>query len=247
MSAKRSEERRRRAAAFGGVAEDYERARPGYPIEAIQWMLPTSGRVLDLGAGTGKLTRQLVSAGYEAVAVEPSQEMLNELRRVVLQAEVYLGHAEAIPLPAASVDAVVAAQSFHWFDAPVALAEIARVLRPGGRIALVWNMPDQTTRWLSKLSPLVGTLPDVPPRDIEASIGELGSFDTVEAATFHYEQVLGRDELLKLVSSWSYLALLPLDERKAHLDAVSGLFDRCADDGRIVFPYVTHAYRAHRT
>ena len=126
--------RGRPAESFAKVADSYERTRPGYPRGAITWMLGSAVRVLDLGAGTGKLTRELVALGYETTAVEPLPEMLAELRVAVPTVEASVGRAEAIPLPDKSMDAVVVAQAFHWFDATIALAEIARVLQPGGRL-----------------------------------------------------------------------------------------------------------------
>ena len=119
---------------FETVADAYERARPGYAPAAVEWIaerLPF-GRVLDLAAGTGKLTRQLVARGADVVAVEPGEEMRAVLARVVPGVEVLAGSAEAIPLPDESVDTVTVAQAFHWFRAEEALAEIHRVLRPGG-------------------------------------------------------------------------------------------------------------------
>ena len=139
----RVDERRKQAASFAGVADVYERSRPGYPEAAVVWLAgSTPGDVVDLGAGTGKLTRSLVALGHRVTAVEPLEEMLAQLRASVPAARALTGGAEAIPLPDASIDVVTCAQAFHWFDHDRALAEIARVLRPGGRIALVWNMRD---------------------------------------------------------------------------------------------------------
>src|SRR6188508_2628014 len=129
-------ERRVRAVSFGGVADVYERSRPGYPDDAVRWL--AGGEpcdVVDLGAGTGKLTRSLVALGHRVTAVEPLEEMLERLRVAVPGAIAVRGSAEEIPLTAGSADAVTCAQAFHWFDPAVALHEMARVLQPGGRIA----------------------------------------------------------------------------------------------------------------
>src|SRR5690349_13499658 len=134
-------ERRVRAASFGGVADAYERARPGYPEDAVRWLageIPCD--VVDLGAGTGKLTRRLVDLGHRVTAVEPLPEMLDQLRNAVPEATAVEGGSEAIPLEAGSADVVTVAQAFHWFDQGPALVEIARVLRPVDRVALVWNV-----------------------------------------------------------------------------------------------------------
>jgi ubiquinone/menaquinone biosynthesis C-methylase UbiE len=135
------------AQGFSSVADVYERSRPGYAPEAVAWLCERlrigCGRVvLDLGAGTGKLTRQLVFTGANLIAVEPLEEMRAELARTVPDAEAKAGTAEQIPLADASVDAVVSAQAFHWFDTERALAEIHRVLRSGGSLGLIWNTRD---------------------------------------------------------------------------------------------------------
>lgn len=234
-----------RAASFGGVADSYERSRPGYPLDTILWILRSCRHVLDLGAGTGKLTRQLVEAGFHVVAVEPSAEMLEQLRAVVPEAESHVGTAEAIPLPDDHVDAVVAAQAFHWFDAPVALTEIARVLMSGGTLGLLWNIPDPGAAWIARLSPLAGGLPTEPP-DPAPAVGNAGGFSDMQVKIFRHEQVLARDDLLTLVGSWSSFAAFPGPDREERLAAVGDLFDRVATRGSVILPYVTYAYRARR-
>jgi SAM-dependent methyltransferase len=235
-----------RALSFGPVAEAYERARPGYPPEAVAWLVGTEPiRVVDLGAGTGKLTRGLVALGHEVVAVEPSPQMLARLRVVVPAAVAVEGWAEAIPLPDRSAEAVVAGQAFHWFDAPVALREVARVLVPRGRLGLVWNARDDRFGWVARLNELVGG-PErfepgqEPPGLIRAS----GLFGPVEAAEFAYEQPVDRAGLLELVSTRSYIAVLGPTERDAILAEVGRLYDEVAGPDGVVLPYVTYAYRA---
>ncbi|HEX5028163.1 MAG TPA: class I SAM-dependent methyltransferase, partial [Gaiellaceae bacterium] len=126
--------------AFAEVAQAYERGRPSYPDDAVRWLVGERAcDVVDLGAGTGKLTRILVAHGHRVVAVEPLDAMRSELEAAVPGAHALAGSAEAIPLEDASADVVTSAQAFHWFDHDAALPEIARVLRPDGRIALVWN------------------------------------------------------------------------------------------------------------
>ena len=140
---------RERAGSFGAAAEVYDRSRPSYPVEAVRWALPQDARrVLDLGAGTGKLTAVLLDLGLDVVAVEPSAEMR---ARIPARAEVLDGSAERIPLPDGSVDAVLAAQAFHWFDLDVALPEIARVLRPGGTLGVLWNERDESVEWVRRV------------------------------------------------------------------------------------------------
>jgi ubiquinone/menaquinone biosynthesis C-methylase UbiE len=164
---------------FDGVAEQYERARPLYADGAVAWIaerlaIRAGSRVLDLAAGTGKLTRQLVALGADVVAVEPGDEMRRVLERVVPEAEVLAGTAEEIPLPDASVDAVTVGQAFHWFDAERALAEIRRVLRTGGGAALLWNYWDKEDELLGAVDRL---LQEVRPTvDGRPDLGEVRSF-----------------------------------------------------------------------
>ena len=236
---------RERALSFGGVAEQYERARPGYPGEAVEWLIGDARRVVDLGAGTGKLTRQLAGLGIEVTAVEPSREMLAQLRARVPDAHAVEGTAEAMPVPDASADAVVAAQAFHWFDPPPALAEIARVLRPRGTLGLIWNDRDDEVPWVARLSALIGAAsdPHVEPADV---IDPTALFAPVEERRFRVEHGLDRETLLDLVVSRSYVATQPPEGRARILDAVSGLYDDVAGDEALVLPYVTYAYRTRR-
>jgi SAM-dependent methyltransferase len=229
--------------AFADVAGAYERGRPGYPDEAVRWLVGDEPRdVVDLGAGTGKLTRTLVAHGHRVVAIEPLDQMRAELVAAVPGARALAGSAEAIPLLDASADVVTSAQAFHWFDHARALPEIARVLRPGGRLALVWNSRDDRDPWMSRLSAIIGN-ETVQERDVFPAIEEAGLFGAVEAASFVFEQVLDRDGLLDLVLSRSYLAKLPPPDREPVLGAVRALYDETADAGGVRLAYVTECFR----
>src|SRR6201994_3924951 len=147
------------ATSFGGAAATYERGRPPYPPEALDWLLPPGARrVLDLGAGTGKLTRELAGRGLDVVAVEPLAGMRDELSRVLPGTPVLDGSAEHIPLPDGSVDAVLAAQAWHWVTPERAAPEVARVLVPGGTLGLVWNERDDAEPWVTELNRIVDEL-----------------------------------------------------------------------------------------
>ena len=238
--------RAERAASFARVADAYEQARPGYPADAVLWLAgETPCDVVDLGAGTGKLTRTLAALGHHVVAVEPLGEMLDRLRAAVPGATAVAGSAESMPLPDGAADVVACAQAFHWFDQEPALAEIARVLRPGGRIALVWNVRDERVPWVSELSDAMVGRTGVD-RGAAAPIEQSGLYGPVEHATFEHTQTVDRDALRALVLSRSYCAVLPEEERAPILGRVDRLFDEHARDGLLTLPYVVECFRAVR-
>jgi ubiquinone/menaquinone biosynthesis C-methylase UbiE len=230
-----------RARAFGAFADSYERGRPGYPAEAIAWLLGDEPLdVLDLGAGTGKLSRALAAADHRVTAVEPDTGMLAVLRRTSPQVAALEGSAEDIPLPAASVDAVTSGQAFHWFDPERALPEIARVLRPAGVLGLLWNMRDENVPWQAALNEALRA----ERREIyshERMIATLGGFGEAEYATFPYSQPIDRATLLEAIQSRSYVILLPERERADLLEAAGAVWD--AHPGVTAMVYVTEAYR----
>jgi SAM-dependent methyltransferase len=233
--------------AFADVADAYERGRPEYPVEAVRWLAGDApADVVDVGAGTGKLTRALVGLGHRVTAVEPLEEMRARLEVAVPGAHALAGSAEAIPLPDASADVVTSAQAFHWFDHSQALSEIARVLRPGGRLALVWNSRDDRDPWMARLSAIIGN-ETVSETDVVPVLAESGLFGPVETARFSLVQVLDRAGLLDLVLSRSYCAKLEVAEREPVLDAAGSLYDETADSGgRVRLAYVTECFRATR-
>ena len=238
--------RAERAASFARVADAYEQARPGYPADAVLWLAgETPCDVVDLGAGTGKLTRSLAALGHNVVAVEPLGEMLDRLRATVPGVTAVTGSAESMPLPDGAADVVACAQAFHWFDQEAALAEIARVLRPGGRIALVWNVRDERVPWVSELSDAMVGRTGVD-RGAAAPIEQSGLYGPVEHAAFEHTQTVDRDALRALVLSRSYCAVLPEEERAPILGRVDRLFDEYARDGLLTLPYVVECFRAER-
>lgn len=229
---------------FAEVAGAYERARPSYPEDAVRWLAGEEPcDVVDLGAGTGKLTRALIAVGHVVTAIEPLPEMLELLPAAAPGAAAILGTAEVIPLPDASADVVTCGQSFHWFDHAVALPEIARVLRPGGRLAVVWNTRDDRVAWVAGLSAIIGS-ETVGENYPDATIDESGLFGPVETAVFGFEQVLDREMLLDLVLSRSYCAKLPPAAREPILEAVGRLYDETAGPEGLRLPYATECFRA---
>jgi SAM-dependent methyltransferase len=230
------------ASSFGAAADAYERGRPPYPLEALDWLLPGGEpRVLDLGAGTGKLTRQLYDRGLDVVAVDPSEGMLGELRRVLPGVPAHLGAAESIPLPDASVDVVLVAQAWHWADPERALPEIARVLTPGGRLGLIWNVRDERTDWVARLGAVISSSGTSREHRITAPFGP------VTTAGFDWAHAIKPDELLDLVASRSGIILLPADQRAAVLAQVRQLMathPALLGRGEYDLPYVTECARA---
>ena len=242
----------RRARSFDGVADAYRRARPSYPAAAVAWLLESAPgrRVVDLAAGTGKLTEVLVAAGAEVVAVEPLDRMRAELALTVPGIPALAGTAERIPLPAASADAVFVAQAFHWFDAARALAEIARVLVPGGAVGLLWNLRDERVAWVADLTRALGGAGDVVSEAHELSDEWIDDprFSGAERREFPNPEPFDRARLVEWALSTSSVATLAPAEREVALDRVGRLADEHPElRGREWFtmPYVTVALRAH--
>jgi SAM-dependent methyltransferase len=214
----------RRARTFGARAEDYERWRPSYPPDAVAWLVPPGAvRVADVGAGTGKLTGPLLSLGLDVVAVEPDPAMLAVLRRKHPAAVACLAGAEALPIPDASVDAVLAGQAWHWFPHERAVAEVRRVLRPGGWLGLVWNGPDPRDVWEHDLARLD---PDTAGRDFVADPAD-DPFEVdglppgeLEWATFPWIRDTDGPSLAGHLRTHSGLAVMPADERERLIGAM---------------------------
>jgi ubiquinone/menaquinone biosynthesis C-methylase UbiE len=227
--------------AFEGVAEAYERARPQYARAALAWVaqrLPL-GCVLDLGAGTGKLTRQLVPLARSVVAVEPGEQMRAVLERVLPEVESLAGGAEAIPLPDESVDAITVAQAFHWFELDAALAEMHRVLRPRGGFALLWNDWD-----FPELNAIVDRLRTRPDHDDETRARLLASplFTNFEERTFRHSDRVDVETVVERAASVSAVILAEDAARVAALAEIRDLLG----EGPIEFPMITTVIAADR-
>lgn len=241
-----SQARHDRSLSFGSQAAAYERGRPSYPPEAIDWLLPPDARdVLDLGAGTGKLTARLVERGLSVVAVDPIPEMLEVLRAALPDTPALLGTAEQIPLPDAHVDAVLVAQAWHWFDPAQAIGEVARVLRPGGRLGLVWNTRDERLGWVKELGSIIGR---EDARDVlDAGVTLPEPFTDVATHQVEWTNYLTPQALIDLVASRSYCITSPAEVRTKTLDQVRELLaghPALAGSAGIALPYVTVCVRA---
>jgi SAM-dependent methyltransferase len=239
------------AQGFDAAADVYERARPDYPSEALEWIadeleLVTGAYVVDLAAGTGKLTRQLLALGLRVTAVEPVRGMREVLTRVLPNVDAIEGTAESIPLEAGAVDAVTVAQAFHWFDAERALAEIHRVLRPGGGVALIWNVRDGSDplqeAYAALIRPYRGDYPEPHGESEYFSASPLASplFERYEQRTFRHVQLLDADGLVARAASVSFIAKLPVEERGELLERVRAI----ALAGQFEFPYLTKVFTA---
>jgi SAM-dependent methyltransferase len=220
------------AAGFGAAADLYERARPSYPPEAVEWIVERTrlgaGRtVVDLGAGTGKLTRLLVATGARVLAVEPVAEMRAKLEQVVPGVHAVDGTAEALPLPDGAADAITVAQAFHWFDRERALPELHRVLAPDGFLVLLWNSRDLADPLHADvealLAPLRGTVEFQQSVEWRPEVERSPLFGAVENRRFRFEQQLTVDGLADRVGSTSFVAAMAEAERDALLRRVRAL------------------------
>jgi SAM-dependent methyltransferase len=258
-----TEDRLRHGSSFGAAATAYAEHRPDYAEAAVRWALePVSARrplrVVDLGAGTGKLTAMLVRLGADVTAVEPDQQMLAELRRAMPGVRSVPGSAEGMPLPDASVDAVLAAQAMHWFDMDRAMPEIARVLTPGGVIAGLWNVDDDRVGWVAELAEIskrqasVTLLrwrggADQARADRMAAAGA-GLFRDGESCEFGHGQPRTADSLLATIATHSHLLVMDEAERAGLLARVRDFLQTRPEtsDGEFTLPMVTVALRAVR-
>ena len=237
-------------AATGFAATDaYEQARPSYGPEAVGALCRATGigagaDVVELGPGTGKLTRYLVATGARVVAVEPVDEMRRKLGQTVPEVSVVGATAEATTLPTGSADAVVAAQAFHWFAGEEALGEMHRLLRCGGHVGLIWAMRDERVPWVRDLYELIAPYEASVPRyrsgSWRSAFDATELFTPLEEAHFGYDQEMDADRLVMRLASMSFIAVLPAGERQRVLDRA---LEVVADLGeRFVLPHVVDVF-----
>ena len=246
------------AQGFAAAAQTYTRGRPSYPAELRGWLtgaldLGPGRTCVDLGAGTGKFTRMLVDTGAEVIAVEPVAEMRAQLSALLPGVRALEGTAERMPLAAGSVQALVCAQSFHWFGNAEALAEIHRVLEPGGRFGLVWNVRDESIDWVAELTAIMAPYETGTPRYHTGLWREPfreGPFSALEETCFPHQHVgTARAVILDRTLSVSFIAALPEAERarvEERLLALIATHPALRGRESVAFPYRTHAYRCIR-
>lgn len=240
------------ATSFGAQAGDYEAGRPEYPFEAVAWMLERmpadSRRVADVGAGPGKLTRVLTQApDAEVVAVDPDPEMLAALRGAVPGVPTFVGSAERLPLPDASVDAVVLGQAWHWVDPVAGSTEIGRAVRSGGVLGLIWNIRDDRVEWVRRLTEVMhGSHAEIMLAEGDPVV--TAPFGPLDQERWEWVRPVTRDVLHRMAASRSYIITAPDEEKTRIRRELDALFDELDlhGDAIIDLPYVTRAYRAVR-
>jgi ubiquinone/menaquinone biosynthesis C-methylase UbiE len=238
-----SDDHRARATSFDATAEAYERGRPGYPVAALEWWdargaFGAERVVVDLAAGTGKLTRDLIDRAGSVIAIEPLANMRAVCAAVVPQATVMDGTAERIPMPDHSVDAVLVAQAFHWFDYDAAAVEIARVLRRGGGLGLIWNDDDIRVPWVREFSDTKHRVREEDNNFLDGIRTSLSThFNVGETAEFAHQVTTSADALIANALSRSYISVLPDEQRTEALEPIRTLVADLPTP--IVLPMVT--------
>jgi ubiquinone/menaquinone biosynthesis C-methylase UbiE len=247
------------ATGFDSGAEVYEQARPSYPPDAVAWLVEhlrigPDARVADVAAGTGKLTRLLTPSGAALVAVEPVPGMRDTFVAMCPEVPLVASTAEQLPFAGAALDAITVAQGFHWFDAPVALTEFARVIVPGGRLGLIWNARDRTNDLVDQLWSIMDRVEKRAPWRIherwsDSALEEHPAFTDLVEATFHHEQLLTRDQVIDRFRSVSHIAVLDPEPQEAVIDEIRHVLDThplAVDQERIAIPYRVDAYWCER-
>jgi SAM-dependent methyltransferase len=241
------------ATGFPSAVESYERGRPDYPLAALECMktelsLASGAVAADIGAGTGKFTRQLVKTGAKIIAIEPVEEMRSKLISNLPDIDVFEGTAESIPLQDESVDIVVAAQAFHWFDGEKALKEFHRILRKGGKLGLIWNARDESVEWVAELDKIYAPYEGATPRYKSGQWKSAFSsplFTQLEHRQFRHVQICTVQMVVDRVKSTSFIAALPPDEQRNVSEQVRTLLrthPTTANKDQVELPYLTDVY-----
>ncbi|MGN8024770.1 class I SAM-dependent methyltransferase [Microbacterium sp. 22242] len=241
-----------RATSFGVETGSYEKGRPEYPAEAVAWLLeqlPAGPRtIVDIGAGTGKLTRAVLGLGVTSVtAVDPDEKMLEALRERTPGVQTVVGTAEALPLADATADGAVLGQAWHWVEPVAASREIGRVVRPGGALGLIWNVRDERVDWVRRLSGIMkGSPAEQMIADDDVVVTE--PFGALDERRWEWTREMTRAELHAMARSRSYIITAPDEERAGIERDMDELFDELGLVGgaTLAMPYVTAAFRTVR-
>jgi SAM-dependent methyltransferase len=230
---------------FGKAAGDYSKGRPNYPPDAVAWLLGgVTGVVADVGAGTGKLTAEIVRQDFAVTAIDPDPGMLAALASELPEVPTAVGSAESLPLADASVGAVTFGQAWHWVDVPAASTEIARALEPGGVLGLIWNVRDESVEWVAALGAAMGSskaesMIDSDEVEVSAPFGRL------EERVYRWENQMAVDQVRAMVRSRSYYIAGEADFRSRVDSDVDAVLAALGTD-TVSMPYVTHAFRTLR-
>lgn len=242
------------AIGFDRAGDSYERGRPEYPQAAIDFLLSAlrvgpDSVVLDLGAGTGKFTQFLTQSKATLIAVEPVEGMRKKFQSLYPEIKLLSGSAEIIPMEDSSVDAVIAAQAFHWFNGPLALREIHRVLKPGGRLGLIWNARDESLSWVAELTKIIdpheGGAPRYKTMNWKKAFDETKLFSGLGYEHFSYTQVGSIDMMVDRIGSISFISALPEPQKQDVLTKVRNLVQchpETKDKTEVRLPYRTDVY-----
>lgn len=246
-------------AGYSNVSDAYHRGRPEYPAAIGAWMrealtLAPESRIVELGAGTGKFTKAMLAAGFAVTAVEPVVGMREKLHRHYSRATILDGTAEATNAPAASADAVVAAQAFHWFSSEATLRECARILKPRGWLILLWNMRDDSVSWVREFDRIIEAYAGSTPRFISGEwkkpFTTSNLFAPLRQQSFRHVQAVTVETMVDRAFSTSFIATLP-DSEKEHIAEdirrrLSG-YSGPGSSTEFPLPYLTHVYYCQRT
>jgi SAM-dependent methyltransferase len=249
----------RRASSFGAAATAYAEHRPDYPVNAVRWALEPAREaglargdgtldVLDLGAGTGKLSAVTARLGHRVTAVEPDADMLAQLRRELPEVAAHQGGAEQIPLPDGSVDAVVVGQALHWFDQSRALPEIVRVLRPGGVLGALWNSDDDRVAWVAGLDEVARSRATFIDWDPSRGIRAHPGLAPMEHAWFPHHQTRTADSLIETIATHSHALTMEPQERAEYVERVRAYLRSRPEtaEGSFDLPLITLVERSAR-
>ncbi|MFI8416038.1 methyltransferase domain-containing protein [Serratia sp. NPDC078593] len=246
------------ATGYQANADRYVKGRPDYPAALTDWLrndlgLHAGKTVVDLGAGTGKFTPRLLDTGAQVIAVEPIAQMVEKLSAALPQVQTLTATADAIPLPDESVDAVVCAQSFHWFATPQALAEIQRILKPGGKLGLVWNVRDARVSWVRRLNQIIDRHEGDAPRFYTGEWRNLfpsNGFTALQQQDFMFNHRGAiEDVIYNRVRSTSFIAAMPSAQQEQVIDQIRQLVAQEEELGgqeTVIVPYQTKAFVASK-